>query len=795
LTAKDPYPEHGENPLTLEQQIARLAQSQREMSEQIAALRNYLIHGAESETSNQVDLHRRVSVLEQSLKQTQSVVSLILESRIWKTLQSSGAVLLNLMRFAPGRRGLNGSADRRASGRDRNKDIHLRCDTLPPEPKDPVYGTIEIRGWALSPSGIAGVDISVDGGEPITANYGGARHDIAALFPKLSSALNCGYFVSLNTRALEDGIHHLSIRARAGDGKIQELEVPLLVSQENGHTSEYSRWLQTFEHSETQFILLKISSFSYLPVISVLVPVFRTDPEILRQTIESVLRQSYPHWELCLVDDGSGQPELDAVLHHFRKIDARIRVAAQSGQTGISAASNRALGMATGEYVALLDHDDVLADDALFHVVDVIQGKPRPDLLYSDEDHMDDSGRRFAPFFKPDWSPDLILSENYICHLMTFRRDLALAVGGFRTEFDLSQDHDILLRLSRVASKIHHIPRVLYHWRTSLSSMSRASNAEDKAIGSSKGVVEAFLAESNIPGRVEEAEHPGRWRVRYPIPANAHVSILIPTAGKVEVLDRNLNALWNKAGSTPYEVVVIDNCRGEDNRTVQQFAGKVRERGRPVRYFDQRNETFNYSRLNNRAAATCKSPYLLFLNDDTEGISDGWLDAMVELAARPEVGAVGAKLLYPDGMIQHAGVTMGLAEICGHSFKGSRGDERHYYDFPDLIRNVSAVTAACLMTRADVFKKLGGFEEAMFPIAYNDIDLCLRIGAAGYRILYTPHALLYHYEAFSKSENELHPHPAETLALKERWRAIIARDPYYNPNLTRQRENWSIRWE
>jgi GT2 family glycosyltransferase len=280
--------------------------------------------------------------------------------------------------------------------------------------------------------------------------------------------------------------------------------------------------------------------------------------------------------------------------------------------------------------------------------------------------------------------------------------------------------------------------------------------------------------------------------VRYPVPAGSRVSILIPTAGKVDVLDRNLKALWKTAGYDDYEVVIVDNSKADK---IEKFADGLIKDGRSVRRFDQRGEPFNYSRLNNLAAATCDTELLLFLNDDTEGINDGWLLAMVELAMRHEVGAVGAKLLYKNGTIQHAGVTMGLAEICGHSFKGLEGDSRHYYDFPDLIRNVSALTAACLMMRRDVFNEVGGFDEEAFPIAYNDIDLTLKIGAAGYRLLYTPFAQLYHYEAFSKSDAELHPHPAETDSLKTKWKEVIARDPFYNPNLTRHIENWSFRWD
>jgi GT2 family glycosyltransferase len=495
------------------------------------------------------------------------------------------------------------------------------------------------------------------------------------------------------------------------------------------------------------------------------------------------------------VDDGSDDPELTQLLTDYVALDPRIRVETMTERGGISAASNQALVIATGDYVALLDHDDVLAEDALFHVTEALQRDPRPDLLYSDEDHMDERGRRFAPFFKPDWSPDLILSENYVCHLMCFERQLALDVGGFRSEFDLSQDHDLLLRLSRRARSIVHIPRVLYHWRTDIDSMARASTLDDRGFRSSRGVIEAHLAESGVNASVIDGLHPGRWRVRYPIPAGTRVSIIIPTAGKTEVLERNLNGLWKTAGETPFEVLIIDNCKGVNNTTIEQYVEKLRRDGRPVRRFDQRNLPFNYPALNNGAASTCESELLLFLNDDTEGIADGWLDAMAEHAVRPEVGAVGAKLLYPDGTIQHAGVTMGLAEICGHSFKSLLGDQRHYYDFPDLIRNVSAVTAACVMVRADVFREISGFDEKAFPIAYNDIDLCLRIGKAGYRIIYTPHALLYHHEAYSKSEKEMNPHPMETMALKTRWREVIARDPFYNPNLTRDKENWSLRWD
>jgi O-antigen biosynthesis protein len=769
----------------LEAEIARLREEQIVTQRTLDAMRGMLVKRLEKDGADQRKVAARLTQLERTANDTARLLRSMVTSRIWRTLQAGGGLILNALGRSPEVRISDATG---LSETERKHHIQMRCDSILPESVDPVAGKIEIRGWAVAPEGIETVEIRVADLPPLPSQFGLARRDIDGLFPDLKSAVDSGFLAHFDTRTLPDGIYRLRIRAVSRKGQTREIELPLIVNQDLGVLGEYSRWIRMFDSRDPDLIEVLLSGLTYRPLVSVLVPVYRTGLEILRETIDSVKNQSYPNWELCLVDDGSGIPELTSLLQRESAADSRIHIITRAQRGGISAASNDALKMAAGEYVALLDHDDLLAEDALFYMVNELQEALRPDLLYSDEDHIDEAGRRFSPFFKPDWSPDLILSENYVCHLMMFRKDLALAVGGFRSEFDLSQDHDMLLRLSEKARRIVHVPRILYHWRTSLESMSRASNAEDKALASSRGVVESFLEGR---AKVYAGLYPGRWRVRYPVPAGSRVSIVIPTAGKMEVLDRNLNALWETAGYDDYEVVIIDNSKGE---AVGKFVDDLRRKSRPVRRFDQRGEPFNYSRLNNRAAATCDAELLLFLNDDTKGISDGWLLAMVELAMRPEVGAVGAKLLYPDGLIQHAGVTMGLAEICGHSFKGLDGKSRHYYDFPDMIRNVSAVTAACVMIRSEVFREVGGFDEESFPIAYNDIDLSLKIGAAGYRVLYTPHALLYHYEAFSKSQAELHPHPAETLALKKKWKAVIARDPFYNPNLTRDVENWSLLW-
>jgi O-antigen biosynthesis protein len=770
----------------LEAEITRLREEQSGMQRQLDSMSALFIKRAERDNLVQRKLIARLGHLEATARDTAKVVRELTKSRTWRSLTAAGGLLLRLI---PGSSPATTSGSTALTKAEELEHIQMRCESIDTGSIDPVAGKIEISGWATSADGIETVEVRVGNLPPLRVRYGDTRPDIETLLPQIKNAGKSGFAAGFDTRDLPDGAYPLKIRAVSRKGFTREIALLLIINQEIGVRGEYSRWLELFEERDADLVRVQMAAFEYRPLVSVLVPAYRTNPDILSETIGSVKAQSYPNWELCMVDDGSEMPELTALLEREAASDSRIHVISRPQRGGISAASNDALNLARGEYIALLDHDDLLAEDALFYMVEKLQGPEPPHLLYSDEDHIDESGHRFSPFFKPDWSPDLILSENYVTHLMMFRRDLALSVGGFRSEVDLSQDHDILLRMSRKANAIVHVPRVLYHWRTTLGSMIRASTAEEKAFASSRLAVESFVEGR---GTVEPGLHPGRWRVRYPVMPGSRVTILIPTAGKIEILERNLKALWQTAGYDDYEVAIIDNSRGE---TVVKFTDGLQKEGRPVKRFDQRGQAFNYSRLNNLAASECQSPLFLFLNDDTEGISKGWLLAMVEHAMRPEVGAVGAKLLYPNGLIQHAGVTMGLAEICGHSFKGLEGKHRHYYDFPDLVRNVSAVTAACVMMRSDVFKHVGGFDEDLFPIAYNDIDLTLKIGAAGYRVLYTPHALLYHHEAFSKSSAELNPHPMETAALKSKWKKVIARDPFYNPNLTRHIENWSLRWD
>lgn len=723
------------------------------------------------------DMERQLIDLRLRVDENTRQISLILQSRVWRTLCTAGAYVLTASSLLV-------RATRRLRP-ERASDIELVCEDPPAGDSTPRSGVITVRGWALAPPGVDRVEVRIDSGPSQQAEYGLPRPDVAIIRPNAKDASKCGFKLKLEPHLVPRGRHRICLRAVSRSGHAREIETAIVIGR--AFASDYERWIADWEDRDEEAIQVAIEAFTVRPLVSIVTPVYRTAPDILERAVESVRRQSYTHWELCLADDCSESPELDVLLTRLCREDPRIKVVQLRAQSGISAASNAALDLASGDFIGLLDHDDELAVDALFHMVDAVNRAPDADLLYSDEDKIDLSGRRYDPFFKPDWSPDLLLSENYICHFAVARRELIERAGRFRPEFDGSQDHDLLLRIMRLTDRIVHVPRVLYHWRAIETSTAQSVARKPQSVDAASRAIEDYLLDAGIPARVEPGRYPGRWRVRYPIPEESRVSIIIPSGGKLEVLRRNLDCLTKKTEYREYEVLVVDNSNGD---RIGRFIRGWKKAGRGIEYLDCRGQPFNWSALNNQAVARCDSPLLLFLNDDTEVIVEDWLTALVELSARPEVGAVGAKLLYPDGRIQHAGVVMGVFDNCGHAFRGLPGNAQHYFDFPDVIRNVSAVTGACLMVRRQVFEELGGFDERRFPVAFNDIDFCLRAGARGYRNVYTPHALLYHHEAFSKTSENVVPDSAEVLAMRSSWGGVIDADPYYNPNLTRRAEDY-----
>lgn len=719
---------------------------------------------------------------ETSIARLDRILMELLTGRVWRTLTAAGKLA---KRILPSRYSVSGELVVRGRG-----NSYLVCDEPKTRDLRPRSGTISVRGWALAQRGVDAIQVEILGLPPVEVKPSVARPDVKKSHPDLDRTGRSGFIAELNTLPLPNARHSVFIRLISKSVVLAEVRTAVTIDHEKGFASDYERWIHEFERPDDEVIELKLMSVRNRPLISILMPVYNTAPDELTAAIQSVLAQSYSNWELCIADDCSSRPEVSDIVNGFAHQDSRIKVVYQSEQGGISRACNAAWQMATGDFICFLDHDDTLAPHALAYVCEALDKNPEADILYSDEDKIDQRGKRFDPFFKPDWSPDLLLSENYICHLFVLRRDLGEKIGRLRPEYDGSQDYDLILRASEQASGIQHIPRILYHWRASEYSTATTIENKQYALDTARKALEQHCRSVSGACSVEPGAVMGRWRARYPIPGGTQVSIIIASGGKVDVLRDNIESIFGKTTYRDYEVVVIDNSR---QNAIEGLVRDQQQKYRNLRYLDWRNKPFNYSAINNSAARQCQSPILLFLNDDTSVINGEWLEAMVELAVRPDVGAVGPKLLYPDGRIQHAGVILGLYDNCGHAFKGLEGSTSHYFDFSDVIRNVSAVTGACLMTRAEVFWQVGGFDEGQFAVAFNDIDLSLKIGSAGYRVLYTPHAQLYHYEAFSKTSKDLIPHPEEVAAMRSNWDNVISRDPYYSPNLTRNDEDYSLR--
>jgi GT2 family glycosyltransferase len=720
---------------------------------------------------------------ESSIARLDRIIMEMLTGRVWRTLRAAGDLA---KRFVPRS---NGSDSSSVVLNSRQRSF-LVCDE--PKPSDLALrsGSISVRGWCVAQGGVDCVQIDVPGIPRIEAVPSVPRPDVKKHHPDLDTTGRAGFSADFDSLSLPNGRHTITLRLISKGKPIRETRTAVQIDHENGFSSDYYRWIHDFEEPDDDLIALKLGSFSDRPSFSILMPVFNTEPAELTAAIESVIAQSYSNWELCIADDCSSREETRAILKQFGAQNPRIKVVYGTERSGISKTCNSAWQLASGDYICFLDHDDTLSEHALAYLCEALDRHPNADMLYSDEDKIDGKNKRFEPFFKPDWSPDLLLSENYICHLLTLRRDLAEKIGHLNPDCDGSQDYDLILRASEAASEIRHVPKVLYHWRATEGSTAVTQENKQYAFTAAQRALREQAKRTGEMLDIEPGKVPGRWRARYSIPAGTQVSIIIASGGKLDALRTNLESLFGKTTFRDYEVVVIDNSR---HNGIENYIRDLQSLQNNVRYLDWRNKPFNYSAINNAAARECKSPVLLFVNDDTSVIEPRWLEAMVELAVRPEVGAVGAKLLYPDGRIQHAGVVMGIYDNCGHAFKALDGSSSHYFDFPDVIRNVSAITGACLMARADVFWNVGGFDEVQFAVAFNDIDLCLKIGNQGYRVLYTPHALLYHHEALSKTSKDLVPHPQEVEAMRLKWESVIDADPYYNPNLTRNDEDYSLK--
>ncbi len=560
----------------------------------------------------------------------------------------------------------------------------------------------------------------------------------------------------------------------------------------------YSEWVRAYDKlntDERMRIRRRIESLKSQPVISVVMPTYNTGLEWLKGAVQSVRNQLYPNWELCIADDASTDPVLKKYLETLVREDERIKVVFRQENGHISRASNSALDLCSGEWVALLDHDDLLAEHALFCVAAAIDDNPSLQLVYSDEDKFDQNGIRFDPNFKPNWNPELFYSYNMISHLGVYRKDILDRIGGFRAGFEGSQDYDLALRfIEQIDQKnIHHIPRILYHWRMHPESTASSTNAKPYARVSGEKALQEHFSRRGVAASVEGL--PYGYRVRYDLPEKLPlVSLIIPTRNERELLSACIESILAKTMYSNYEILIVDNG-SDDPEILEYFAGlEQRINIRVLR--DER--PFNFSLLNNFAVSEARGELLGFINNDTEVISGEWLSEMVSMALQDEIGAVGAKLLYPDKTVQHAGIVLGIGGVAENAFKGALGFGSGLHSRALRISSFSAVTAACLVIRKQLFLEAGGFDETHLAVAFGDVDFCLRVRELGYRNVFNPYALLYHHESASRGEDNTPEKQArfdaELQCMQERWGKLLLNDPAYNPNLTLDRPDFSLAW-
>ena len=561
----------------------------------------------------------------------------------------------------------------------------------------------------------------------------------------------------------------------------------------------YNVWRKKYIPNARKLKKQRAEKLDYEPCISIIVPTYKTPEKFLKEMIDSVRNQSYENWELCIGDGSVTEDTVKNVVESYQKKDKRIKMLCLSENLGIAGNTNAALSIATGDYIALLDHDDILAPDALYEVVKWMNEhyKDETDVIYTDEDKVSfDLKDYFEPHFKSDYNLDLIRSNNYICHLFVARKSIVDQVGGFRKEYDGSQDYDFILRCIEQSKHVEHVPKVLYHWRCHPGST--AANQESKmyCYEAGKRAIEDHLKRRGEDGcQVVMTEHLGFYHVIYPIREHKKVSIIIPNKDQKEILERCIESVIQKTDYKNYEIIIVENNSTTNEifeyyKTIEQ-----RENIRVVIWKDK----FNYSAINNFGVKYANGEYLLFLNNDIEVIRENWLSEMLANVQRKEVGIVGAKLLYPDNMVQHAGVIIGMGGIAGHPLSRHPADDCGYFARGIIQQNLNAVTAACMLTKKEVYEKVKGFEEKL-AVAFNDIDLCLKVRKAGYLIVYDPEALLYHHESISRGKEDTlekrNRFEGEVDYMAKKWKDVLEKgDEYYNPNLSLLSGNFELKKE
>ena len=571
--------------------------------------------------------------------------------------------------------------------------------------------------------------------------------------------------------------HHFLIPPKAMKKYIKSF---FIVLKRSGGTSNlftnqkaYNSWF------DSQKKITEYKKLKYNPLISVIIPTYNVSKELLSECIDSVLNQSYSNFEICIADDNSTFGETIETLKEYEKND-KVKVVYRKVNGMISESSNTALSIAKGEFIVLLDNDDLIEKDALYYIVEVLNKDKSIDMIYTDEDKLDFNGRKMEPHFKPDYSPDTLMSVNYICHLCCMRKSIVDKLGGFRSEFDGSQDYDLFLRFTEVTDKIYHIRKVLYHWRQTKTSTAGYMGNKSYAYIAGKKALEDSLKRRNIKGTVLENPRVSTYLVKYDN-NNPLVSIIIPIKDKAKMTKRCIDSLYEKNTYKNFEIILVDNnsCEEETFKMLDQY--KKRDNFKVIRLECE----FNYSHINNEAVKHARGDYLLFLNNDTEVIDSDFIEWMVGYASLSHVGCVGIKLLYPDKLVQHAGVVLGFGGVVGHIYVANS-----YYDnglFGRLVMpyNYTAVTAACLMIDKNKFNEVKGFDENL-KVALNDVDLNLKVLDKGYFNVCLSNITMFHYESKSRgyeASKEKHERfLSEQEYMKNKWGKKLDEDKFFSKN-------------
>jgi O-antigen biosynthesis protein len=654
--------------------------------------------------------------------------------------------------------------------------------------------SIVVSGWVLAPSGIQRIEVFVDGEVWGRIDHRVLRPEIAKRHRQYANADHCGFSGSVPLTELTQGSHELLVLATANDGRQLEMATSFEVAADgtidgglpviNRH---YRAWLErraALNDSGADDQARPEPAFS----LEAIVTLDGVCEDALEPIVASMQAQAHHDWHLTLVASADASDAARQNARQLARDDSRIAYREDDGQSVVDAA-NAVIVESSADWITILPSGIILSPNALSTVARAAAANPETLVIYSDDDRIDpETMERWNPFFKPDWSPDLLLSMNYLGPFVVFHRQTFLDVGGLRHDVPGAEVFDVALRVTERSGHVHHVPDVLVTTIATAPGPGVSWHASDWQ-ESERQALEDALSRRKVDGAVERGLHPGTWRVRYALPDPPGVTAVIPTGGKLDLLRPCLTDLTERTDYPNLEILLVDNSKDD---AVERLVAELSPRVPGLRRFANPLTPFNYSALVNSAIPHVTTPLVLMLNDDTTVIDPGWLRAMVELAQRPEVGIVGAKLLYPDDTIQHAGVVLGPYGGSVHVFKRRPGDDPGFFDLPDVIRNVSAVTFACAVIDRAVFDVIGGLDEENLPVAFNDTDFCLRARDAGYEVLYTPHARLHHHESITKV---VIAHPNEIAFLREHWRHVIDHDPYYNPNLTRKGEDAGLNME